>query len=103
MRQKGQWLTQSSQNTRKGKTQIHEKWKGTPFYIQESVFNELKVLRSLEHKNLMKLYEVYEDSNKYYFILELLHGVTLYKEIAARKKKNNMPPQLIRTIVKQIL
>ena len=51
----------------------------------------------------MKLYEVYEDSNKYYFILELLHGITLYKEIAARKKKNNMTPQLIRTIVKQIL
>lgn len=51
----------------------------------------------------MKLYEVYEDRNKYYFILELLHGITLYKEIAARKKKNNMPPPLIRTIVKQIL
>lgn len=63
----------------------------------------MKVLRSLDHKNLMKLYEVYEDRNKYYFILELLHGITLYKEIAARKKKNNMPPPLIRAIVKQIL
>lgn len=37
--------------------------------MKESVFNELKVLRSLDHKNLMKLYEVFEDRNKYYFIL----------------------------------
>ena len=36
---------------------------------KESVFNELKVLRSLQHGNLMRLFEVFEDRNKYYFIL----------------------------------
>ncbi len=36
---------------------------------KESVFNELKILRSLDHKNLMRLFEVYEDRNKYYFVL----------------------------------
>lgn len=36
---------------------------------KESVFNELKVLRSLKHKNLMKLFEVFEDRNKYYFVM----------------------------------
>lgn len=46
---------------------------------KESVFNELKVLRNLKHGNLMELFEVYEDRNKYYFILELLQGITLHK------------------------
>lgn len=71
--------------------------------MKESVFNELKVLRSLEHRNLMRLFEVYEDRNKYYFILELLNGTTLYKEIHTRKKKNNLKPNQIRSIIRQIL
>lgn len=71
--------------------------------MQESVFNELKVLRSLEHNNLMRLFEVYEDRNKYYFILELLHGITLYKEVQNRKKKNPLKSHQIRSIVRQTL
>ncbi len=67
------------------------------------MFNELKVLRSLEHKNLMRLFEVYEDRNKYYFILELLHGITLYKEIQNRKKNNNLKSHQMRAILKQLL
>lgn len=51
----------------------------------------------------MRLFEVYEDRNKYYFILELLHGITLYKEIHTRKKKNTLKPNQIRAILKQIL
>ena len=70
---------------------------------KESVFNELKVLRNLKHGNLMELFEVYEDRNKYYFILELLQGITLHKEIATRKKKNPMKPHQIRAIMKQLL
>lgn len=46
---------------------------------KESVFNELKILRALDHTNLLKLYEVFEDRNKYYFVMELLQGITLYK------------------------
>jgi calcium-dependent protein kinase len=51
------------------------------------VFNELKILRALDHGNLLKLYEVFEDRNKYYFVMELLQGITLYKEISQRTKK----------------
>ena len=47
--------------------------------MQESVFNELKILRNLKHDNLMRLFEVFEDRNKFYIILELLEGITLYK------------------------
>lgn len=35
-------------------------------------------MRVLEHKNLMKLYEVYETQNSIYMGLELLEGDLLY-------------------------
>lgn len=52
---------------------------------------------------MLQLFEVYEDRNKYYFIVELLNGITLHKEIANRKKKNHMKAHQIRSIIKQIL
>lgn len=67
------------------------------------MFNELRILRSLKHCNLMRLFEVFEDRNKYYFVLELLTGTTLYKEIQQRKKKKEFTPRQIRGIIKQIL
>lgn len=70
---------------------------------KESVFNELKILRSLKHKNLMRLFEVFEDRNKYYFVLELLSGITLYKEIQNRKKNKEFKPHQIRAVIRQIL
>lgn len=51
----------------------------------------------------MRLFEVFEDRNKYYFILELLHGITLYKEIHNRRKKNSMRSHQIRSIIRQML
>ena len=51
----------------------------------------------------MRLFEVYEDRNKYYFVLELLEGTTLYKEIQNRKKKQEMKSHQIRSILRQIL
>ena len=67
------------------------------------MFNELKILRNLKHENLMRLFEVFEDRNKFYIILELLDGITLYKEIQTRRKNNELKSFQIRGIVRQIL
>lgn len=67
------------------------------------MFNELKILRNLKNENLMRLFEVFEDRNKFYIVLELLEGITLYKEIQNRRKSKELKPQQIRGIVKQIL
>lgn len=67
------------------------------------MFNELKILRNLKHENLMRLFEVFEDRNKFYIVLELLDGITLYKEIQNRRKSKELKSQQIRGIIKQIL
>ena len=42
------------------------------------------------HWQIRKLFEVFEDRNKYYFVMELLSGITLFKEIQARRKKSEL-------------
>jgi len=43
-------------------------------------------MRKFNHKNLMKLYEVYESQNSIYISVELLEGGQLYDKIKAKHK-----------------
>ena len=43
-------------------------------------------MRKFNHKNLMKLYEVYESQNSIYLSVELLEGGQLYDKIKAKYK-----------------
>ena len=42
---------------------------------------EMSVLRKLDHPNILKLYEVFEDSKKYYLVTEYCMGGELFEEI----------------------
>lgn len=48
---------------------------------KEAIVNEITVMRQLNHKNTMKLHEVYETSNSLYMVLELLEGGSLYDQM----------------------
>lgn len=39
-----------------------------------SLWKEIEIMRMLNHKNIIKLHEVYEDEKKVYLILDLLEG-----------------------------
>lgn len=57
-------------------------------------------MRKLNHKNLMKLYEVYESQNSIYVNVELLEGGQLYDKI---KAKHKFTPKEIKMALKGIL
>ena len=38
----------------------------------ESLLNEIKVMRKLNHPNIVKLYEVHETTNSIYFVLDMI-------------------------------
>lgn len=47
-----------------------------------SLYNELKVMRDVnDHPNVIKLIEVFEGENTFYFVMELSDGPSLYDEI----------------------
>jgi calcium-dependent protein kinase len=48
-----------------------------PTFVQE-LKNEIEVLRSLDHPNIVKLYEVYSYHKQIYLVLELCEGGDLY-------------------------
>lgn len=53
---------------------------------KESLMNEIKLLRTLNHKNVLKLHGVYESENSIYMALELLEGGQLYEKIQSKHK-----------------
>ena len=64
--------------------------------------NEIIVLRSLEHKNIVKLINVYEDRANVYLILEYIKGMSLFKYIKD-KKTQGLGDQETRLVFKEIL
>lgn len=57
-------------------------------------------MRRFNHKNLMKIYEVYESQNSIYISVELLEGGQLYDKI---KSKYRFSTKELKTVMKGIL
>ena len=62
--------------------------------------NEIDILRSLNHPNILKLHEVFETTNSIYFILDLLEGGELSERI---DNKVRYSYEEIRSIMRGIL
>jgi calcium-dependent protein kinase len=49
---------------------------------EEQAFqDEIAILGKLDHPNILKLYEVYDDEKRYYIVTELCKGGELFDEI----------------------
>ena len=48
---------------------------------EKSFKYEINILKKLDHPNIIKLYEIFEDKNRYYLIQELCKGGELFDEI----------------------
>ena len=49
--------------------------------MEESFKTEVATLKILDHPNILKLYEVFEDKKKYFLVTELCKGGELFDEI----------------------
>lgn len=45
------------------------------YKIDKQVLNEIRIMYSLDHENIIKLYNHFEDDKKCYLILEYAQGV----------------------------
>ena len=46
---------------------------------------EIDILKNLDHPNIVKLYEVFEDKISFYLVTEICSGGELFDEIVLRK------------------
>lgn len=67
---------------------------------KESFKTEMATLKKLDHPNILKLYEVFEDSKKYFLVTEYCKGGELFEEIV---DKVTFSEQDAANIVQQVL
>ncbi|KAH7649150.1 calmodulin-domain kinase 1 [Cryptosporidium bovis] len=65
-----------------------------------TLLEEVAVLKLLDHPNIMKLYDFFEDKRNYYLVMECYKGGELFDEIIHRLKFNEVDAAVI---IKQVL
>ena len=53
---------------------------------KEMLYNEINHLKDIDHPNIVKMFEFFEDSKKFYIITDLSKGGELFDEIVRRGK-----------------
>jgi hypothetical protein len=81
-------LCQSTSNEKQKKYALKEVKKDQleDLKILQHLFNEISFLKKFKHKNIIKLYRVYEDFDNVYLVLEYVPHGNLLKRIISRKK-----------------
>lgn len=67
---------------------------------KQRFFQEIDILRQLDHPNIVRLYEVFQDEKRYYLVTELCTGGELFDEIT---NKSYFSEQDAAVIIKQVL
>jgi len=67
---------------------------------QERLINEVKILRDLDHPNIMKIIEFYQDAESFYIVSEFYNGGELFDKISAMR---NFTEKQAAITIKQIL
>lgn len=64
------------------------------------LFNEINNLKGLDHPNIVKMYQYFEDEKRYYIITDICKGGELFDEIIARGKfSENDAAKLIKQVL----
>lgn len=58
---------------------------------QQKLMEEINILRSLDHPNIIRVYEFFEDAKRFYIVMEQCNGGELFEEIL--KRQNFGEPQ----------
>lgn len=81
-----------------------EKQTGTDGMELEDILHEIERMASLDHPNVIKVYEYFEDANAIYQIMEPCGGGELQDKVKAVKQTGIMLSEdIIRDVIKQVL
>lgn len=73
------------------------------FGVKESdILNEIKILKSLDHMNILKIFEFFKDQNWYYLITEYCEEGDLFNKLQSEKKRR-FDETMACSIMKQLL
>lgn len=91
------WVNKITQATRAVKIITKEALKGNE---KIRFFYEMEIMKKLDHPNIMRIFEVFQDTKRYFLIMEIWTGGELFHEIEKRSKFNEKDTAII---IEQIL
>ncbi len=47
----------------------------------KKLYNEIEILKQLDHPNIVKMFEFYQDKGNFYIVTELIKGAELFDKI----------------------
>ena len=63
----------------------------------------MEIIQDLDHPNILKMYEFYEDERRYYLVMELCTGGELYDEMVYQHKfEEDQACQIITQIIESV-
>ena len=68
----------------------------------ESIKSEINILRSLDHPNIVKYFETYEDENYLHIVMEYIEGDNLFR-VLTKQNKFKFSERIISQIMKCLL
>lgn len=80
------WLCRDRQTNAERAIKFIKKSSVSPGAGGSSLLDEVEVVKSLDHPNIMKLYEFFGDKKYYYLVMECYKGGELFDEIINRQK-----------------
>lgn len=54
-------------------------------YMMNRFIHENEIITRLDHPNIMKIYELYEDQKRFYLVMEFCQGGDLFNEMINQK------------------
>lgn len=69
----------------------------------QCIIDEVKILRSVDHPNIVKYFETYEDDNLIHIVMEYIPGQNLFELLTSRRHKKRFCEQEICQLVTSIL
>uniref|UniRef100_A0A3B0MGI9 Calcium-dependent protein kinase 1 n=1 Tax=Theileria annulata TaxID=5874 RepID=A0A3B0MGI9_THEAN len=94
------FLCKKTNGTKEYAVKVINKLKSPSSNDSSRLLREVKYLKELDHPNIAKLYDVYEDSVAYYIVMEPCYGGELFDEIIKRQRINEYESACL---IKQVL
>ena len=54
------------------------------------IMTEVEILKQLDHPNIVKLFEVYEDEKHWWLVMELVQGGQLFEQVYLRNETSEL-------------
>ena len=70
---------------------------------KESMTTEIEILKQIDHPNIIKLYEVFEDENYICLVIELMEGGELFELFYEQKRfSEDQAREIVKILIESI-